>query len=165
MCGAFSRDIALHFSRAAPYHRHAMALLGDLPSRAPRRFGRRGGAALALVVGATLLTGASPRSAAADPPVPIRSEAMRNGGVALAFVGGLGAATGSVLLVASSFGCPDRCEDSASRSRALGAPLLAIGLGALAAGITLIVIGNQKVPRLRGTAEGGPHGLGWTWRF
>ena len=91
---------------------------------------------------------------------------MRAGGIALAFVGGLGAATGTVLLVASSFGCPDGCEDSASRSRALGAPLLGVGAAALAAGIVLIVIGNQKVPAApRLAAVGRPGGAGWMWAF
>lgn len=106
---------------------------------------------LALVTACLSMSIAAP--AAADPVAqtpppqgPIRSEGMRAAGIALTFAGSVGAATGGVLLLASSFGCPDRCEDSASRSRALGAPLLGVGVAALAAGVVLIVIGNQKAP-------------------
>lgn len=131
---------------------------------------------------------AAPSPAAADPPVApapaptatpplatpappqIRSRGMLAGGVALTFFGGLGATTGGVLLLASSFGCPERCEDSASRSRALGAPLLAVGGAMLAGGIVLIVIGNQKVPAAPPAARlpswiGAPTASGWAFRF
>lgn len=140
----------------------------------------------AAIAGAALLLPliAAPSPAAADPPAPpvtaplatpapvqatqIRSQGMLAGGVALTFFGGLGATTGAVLLLASSFGCPEGCEDSASRSRALGGPLLGIGAAMLAGGIVLIVIGNQKVPAQKAAIPswlGAPSAAGWAFRF
>lgn len=118
-----------------------------------------------MVCGATLLASATP--AAADPPAPatqMRSQGMVAGGVVLTVAGAAAATLGAVRFTSATL-CTDVCANPQG-NQVVGAVVLGAGLAVLAGGITLLVIGNQRVPVPSSqSAFGAPGGAGWMWRF
>lgn len=106
---------------------------------------------------------------ASEPPEPkteLKSAPAVFAGSALIISGTAGSAVGLVLFIAAS---SIKCDDSPCDGPTTG-PLvsLGIGLGALAAGIPLVIWGAQQVPRRTGSLPawvGAPGGAGWRWRF
>jgi hypothetical protein len=101
----------------------------------------------------------------------MRSPALVAGGGVLVLAGVVGATFGVMRLTVLAV-CPGSCPNPA-RNEKIGGAVLGLGLGALAAGVVMVVLGTRPLPagsdpvatRALPAWAGAPGGAGWEWRF